>query len=215
MSRLRPGTVAFETQSRHQSNQMKHFPILLVLLLAGCGESEQETLKRIKDRVQSGTITDEDAEHLSQRYDELLFLGGLTSITNKQAESLGKATSLRLSGLTSITNEQAKSLSKARSLYLDGITSITDEQAESLSKVEVLALGGLTSITDEQVENLSKVTTLDLNGLTSITDKQAESLSKVTWLELKGLTSITNSQWEILDREVLYLYIAVLPENHE
>ena len=41
-----------------------------------------------------------------------------------------------LNGLTSITDEQAESLSKVRTLVLNGLTSITDKQAESLSKVE-------------------------------------------------------------------------------
>ena len=44
--------------------------------------------------------------------------------------------SLYLAGLTSITDEQAESLSKVEvSLHLAGLTSITDEQAEILSKV--------------------------------------------------------------------------------
>lgn len=130
----------------------------MLVIFAGCGESEeetqkrikletqrqveQETLKRIKEKLKSsGTFTDEDAEYLSQRYgEELYHISDLTSITNEQAEILSKVNSIRLNGLTSLTDEQAKSLSKANALYLDGLTSITDEQAKSLSKVEILVL---------------------------------------------------------------------------
>jgi hypothetical protein len=47
---------------------------------------------------------------------------------------------LYLNGLTSITDEQAEILSKVEGLELTGLTSITDEQAESLSKVEYLTI---------------------------------------------------------------------------
>jgi hypothetical protein len=92
-----------------------------------------------------------------------------------------------LNGLTSITDEQAENLGKVEGDYLDlnGLTAITDEQAEILSKVGILRLDGLTSITDAQAESLSKVKGyLTLNSLTSITDEQAESLSKVKHLDI-------------------------------
>ena len=117
----------------------------MLAILAGCGQTEQEiqkqmkeearrifevkTLKRIKEQLKSsGTLTDEDAEYLSERFSEELYhISDLTSITNRQAEILSKVNSIRLDGLTSLTDEQAKSLSKVKGLYLNGLTSITDE----------------------------------------------------------------------------------------
>ena len=119
---------------------MKRFLALIVLPLAGCGETEQEAIKRIKDEVKSsGTITDQQAETLSKS--RMPNLGSLTSITDKQAESLSEIDyHLGLGGLTSISDEQAESLSRVQTLSLDGLTSITDEQAESLSKVQFLTI---------------------------------------------------------------------------
>ena len=131
---------------------MKRFLMLMLVIVFGCGESaeetkrridretkkqfEQETLKRIQEELKSsGTFTDEDAEYLSQRYNQELYLiSDLTSITDKQAEILSKVESLRLDGLTSLTDKQAESLSKVNGLYLDGLTSINDEQAKSQAK---------------------------------------------------------------------------------
>ena len=46
---------------------MKRFLILIMLVLAGCAESEEEAIERIKGEVNSsGTITDEQAESLSK-----------------------------------------------------------------------------------------------------------------------------------------------------
>ena len=124
---------------------MKRLLILILAILAGCGQTEQEkqkqikletqkrveveTLKRIKKQLKSsGTFTDEDAEYLSQRYSkELYHISDLTSITNSQAEILSKVESIRLDGLTSLTDEQAESLSNVSGLYLNGLTSINDE----------------------------------------------------------------------------------------
>ena len=113
---------------------MKRLLILIVVLLAGCGESEDliefgltddevlpESINEpivkqpsideiIKEVNASGAITDDQAESLSKV--EYLYLNGLTSITDEQAESLGKTGSLELKGLTSITDTQAKSLRK-------------------------------------------------------------------------------------------------------
>ena len=223
---------------------MKRFLVLIVLMLAGCGESEEaakvdqhlETedvfAQLSKDIVifkEHGKllnnlklITDQQAEiivdayqtkhvHWDANFNPLgLPLNGLGSITNNQAETLGKVRyqpqkdefcTLYLNGLKSINEEQAKGLSKAENLELNGLTSITDQQAKSLSRVEgYLHLNGLTSITDQQAESLSKVGTLSLNGLISITDEQAESLSKAEDLDLNGLSSITDQQAESLSK---------------
>ena len=143
-------------------------------------EDEGELLNNLK------LITDQQAEiivdayqtkhvHWGANFDSLgLPLNGLGSITNNQAETLGKVRyqpqrdefcTLYLNGLKSINEEQAKGLSKAENLVLNGLTTITDTQAESLSKVEgYLSLNGLISITDEQAEILSKVKFLTISG---------------------------------------------------
>jgi hypothetical protein len=176
----------------------------IYLEMAGGGE---QTSKEIINQVNaSGTITDEQAETLGKI--EMFSLDGLTSITDEQAESLSKLKLLHLDGLTSITDEQAESLSKIEWLHLNGLTSITDTMAESLSKTGDLHLNGLTSITDKQAQSLARVKVrLFLNGLSSITNEQAESLSNIKGqLRLSGLTSITDAQAESLSKvEILDL----------
>jgi hypothetical protein len=71
---------------RTKKNNMKRFLILIVLVLAGCGEQTPEEI--IKQVNSSGTISDEQAESLSQLDD--VNLDGLSSITDEQAESLSK-----------------------------------------------------------------------------------------------------------------------------
>ena len=207
---------------RTKENKMKRFLILIVLVLAGCGEAEDtakvnrcleagDVCVQINNALiiseQQGKllnnlklITDQQAETILGAYETKFVTGpaldpiglplnGLSSITNHQAETLGKVRyhppkdayycTLYLNGLTSINEEQAKGLSKAESLELNGLTSITDEQAKSLGRVEDLYLNGLKSISDQQAESLSRVRRLHLFGLTSINDAQAESLSKV------------------------------------
>jgi len=100
---------------------MKRFLILIVLVLAGCGEQSPEEM--IKQVNSSGTISDEQAESLSKVMD--LDLNGLTSITDEQAGSSSKIYPgiLHLNGLNAITDKQAKSLSRVEHLYLNGLTS--------------------------------------------------------------------------------------------
>jgi len=107
----------------------------IAVLLAGCEEpTPEEIMKHVNA---TGMLTDKQAESLSKI--ENIDLSGLTSITNEQAEDLGKVKDyLNISSLTSITDEQTESLSNISNLKLSGLTSITDEQAESLSKVERL-----------------------------------------------------------------------------
>ena len=117
---------------------MKQFLILTVLVLAGCGEQTAEEI--MKEVNAHGTLTVRQAEIIVQNqeqsaHDQPLYLNGLTSINDAQAESLGKSPWLLLNGLTSINDQQAESLSKATYLNLNGLTSITDQQAASLSKV--------------------------------------------------------------------------------
>ena len=231
---------------------MKRFLILIVLMLAGCGEStytakveqQADSAKVIQHSEtedvfaqlskafiiseQEGKllnnlklITDQQAEIIVGIYETNFVTGpaldpiglplnGLSSITNHQAETLGKVRyhppkamyycTLYLNGLTSINEEQAKGLSKAESLELNGLTSITDKQAKSLGRVEDLYLNGLTSISDQQAESLSNRSFLELNGLASISNQQAENLSKIGSLVLNGLTSITDQQAESLGK---------------
>jgi len=148
---------------------MKRLLLLIVLVLAGCGDRElekaatkQNLIREIIHEVNtSGTINDAQAASLSEV--DFLVLPGLISITDPQAEFLGKV---------------------KRVLELNGLTSISDKQAEMLSQVEMLSLDGLLTITDDQAEILSKIRWLSLTGLTSITDRQARSLSKVENLEI-------------------------------
>jgi len=217
---------------RTKENKMKQLLILIVLLLAGCGESDQlidgiadqPSWKEIRDEVNSsGTITDAQAVVLSENKLPMLYLDGLTSITDKQAEILSKFENIYLNGLISITDKQAELLCKqlanevqGRTIGLDSLTSINDKQSEFFSRVKILYLNGLTSITDEQLANLSQVGNLSeikggklhLDRLTSLTDKQAEILSKIEILSLNGLTSITDKQAESLSKVEGYLTIS-------
>ena len=188
--------VAFEIGRvipRRCENNMKRLLILIVLVLAGCREQTVEEI--IRQVNTTGTITDKQADILANGDAFMISLAGLTSITDKHAESLGKAKNLYLDGLSSITEPQAESLSKVQlTLNLNGLTKISNKQAESLGKVQILGLNGLTSITDPQAESLNKVNTIKLNGLTSITDQQSKSLRNVKILNLMGLVTITEAQ---------------------
>ena len=159
---------------------MKRFLILIVVVLLGCGESE-ETVQETEDVF----VQLNNAIIISEQEGNLLNL--LRSITDQQAETIigayetkfvtGPALDpigLPLNGLSYITNHQAETLGKVRyhppkelhfcTLYLNGLTSINEEQAKGLSKAESLELNGLTSITDQQAESLSRVEALYLNG---------------------------------------------------
>ena len=158
---------------------MKRFLILIVLVLTGCGDNEVAA----SPATESPEAEPHAVEQLST--DEIMEqVNASGKITDAQAESLNKVSSLYLDGLTSMTDTQAERLSKVEYLRLNGLTSITDAQAECLSKVKFLELNRLTTITDAQAESLSRCSTLDLNGLTTITDAQAVSLSKVRSLHI-------------------------------
>jgi len=86
----------------------------MVLVLAGCEDSEPEqTPKEVIEQVNAdGTITDQQAEILSTT--KVLYVSGLKSISDRQAESLSQVVeTLMLNGLTSISDKQAEILSKA------------------------------------------------------------------------------------------------------
>ena len=156
---------------------MKRFLVLIVVVLVGCGESEEIAIEKINEPI----VKRPSIEKIIKQ------INASGKITAKQAESLSKVFRLEKNGLTSITDEQAAGLSKGFNfdsvIKLDGLLSITDAQAGSLSKWDSLSLNGLTTITDKQAKLLSLCShTLSLNGLTSITDAQAESLSARTCL---------------------------------
>ena len=108
------------------------------------GEQEGELLNKLK------LITDQQAETIIGAYETKF-------VTGPALDPIG----LPLNGLSSITNHQAETLGKVRynppkelwlcTLYLNGLTSINEEQAKGLSKAESLELNGLTSITDKPV----------------------------------------------------------------
>ena len=148
---------------------MKRFLILIVLLLAGCGESEkavQETEEAVQETVQE---TEDVFVQLSKaiiifkEHGELL--NNLKLITDQQAEIIVDTyhtkhvhwdanfnpLGLPLNGLSSITNNQAEILGEVRykpekddfcTLYLNGLKSINEEQAKGLSKAESLPTSG-------------------------------------------------------------------------
>ena len=127
---------------------MKRFLILIVLVLAGCGESEkavQETEEAVQE-TEDVFVQLEDSFSITEDEGELL--NNLKLITDEQADiilALYKTKlvlwdanfvplGLPLNGLNSITNHQAETLGKVRynppkelwlcTLYLNGLTSI-------------------------------------------------------------------------------------------
>ena len=176
-----------------------------VAYLEGGGVADDKTLE---DPSSLETLTDHQAEILSKRHEHsYLGLDGLTSLSDAQAEILGKGGNgtLSLDGLTSLSDVQAKSLIKrGGALSLNGLTSLTDAQVETFSKYpERLYLGSLSGLTDTQLESLTKgpgykSLRFEENGLS---DAQAEILSKRGGgVGLLGLTSLTDAQAEILSK---------------
>lgn len=166
------------------------------------------------------TITDRQAELLSEVKYDYVILDWLTTITDKQAEQFGKIKEFALRWLRRITNKQAKELWKATGIIdLSWLEGITEEQAKELSKATgILSLDWLTKITDEQARYLGKVDDLSLNWLTTMTDEQAKLLSykksKYKRLSLNWLTSITDKQAEIFS-EIYGLQVFWLKEITE
>ena len=187
---------------------MKRFLILMVVLLAGCGEAADTA--KVDQHLETEDVFAQLSNAIVIFKEHGKLLNNLKLITDQQAEIIVDAyqtkhvhwganfdsLGLPLNGLGSITNNQAETLGKVRyqpqrdefcTLYLNGLKSINEEQAKGLSKAENLVLNGLTTITDTQAESLSKVEGyLSLNGLISITDEQAEILSKVKFLTISG-----------------------------
>ena len=119
---------------------MKQFLILTVLVLAGCGEqTAEDIMKEVNDH---GTLTVRQAEIIVQNqeqsaHDQPLYLNGLTSINDAQAESLGKSPWLLLNGLTSMTDTQAKSFTKVVELKTETLNELTSDYMKSSSTPEI------------------------------------------------------------------------------
>ena len=83
-------------------------------------------------------MTDAETQKLIQLAPHsALYLPGLVSLTDRQAEILGSYTGsdLYLAGLTELTDSQTKSLARHQGylLSLRGLTELTDLQAENLA----------------------------------------------------------------------------------
>ncbi len=90
---------------------------------------------------------------------EVLYLDGLTMLSDAAAEALGKYKGyLYLRGLTTLSDAAAEALAKHKGgLYLSGLTTLSDATAKSLAKHEGhLDLSGLTTLSDAAAESLAK-----------------------------------------------------------
>jgi hypothetical protein len=96
-------------------------------------------LKALHETVRkTGSLTDAETQTIVQLAPYSgLFLPGLVSLSDRQAEILGGYTGYKL--------------------YLDGLTELTDNQTKSLAQYQgsLLSLPGLTKLTDRQAENLA------------------------------------------------------------
>jgi hypothetical protein len=151
----------------------------------------------------------EIAEYLS-KYKGILWLNGLSSISDTATEHLSKHEGpIQLNGLIVISDTVAKYLSKNNGkIWLNGLTSISDTAAEHLSEHEGdLFLDSLTSISDTVAEHLSKHNgEISLGGLASISDTAAEHLSHKKNIYLFGLTSISDIAAEHFSKGPNLLY---------
>ena len=99
-------------------------------------------LKALHETVRTtGSLTDAETQKLVQMaHPSSLFLPGLVSLSDRQAEILGSytGTTLYLDGLTELTDSQTKSLAgyQGFALHLGGLTELTDLQAENLAAYE-------------------------------------------------------------------------------
>ena len=110
----------------------------------------------------------------------ILFLSGLETLSDAQAEGLGKRgeSMLFLDGLQQLTERQTEMLSNCSDLSLVGLSSITDRQAEFFGRCRWLALDGLTQISEQAASHLCTVKNLYLYGIEKLSDRQAQILSK-------------------------------------
>ena len=108
---------------------MKRLLLLIVLVLAGCGESEKISTELVPtDNFYKPMPPPPSIEEITEK------VNVTATITDEQAGIFNRVSACLCLNLSSITNIQAESLSKVRALELYGLTSITDEQAESLGK---------------------------------------------------------------------------------
>ncbi|MEY3174166.1 MAG: hypothetical protein RLZZ436_2080 [Planctomycetota bacterium] len=113
-------------------------------------ESEQVTM-----------LTDEEAEWLRSYNEDVLWLDGLTQVSDAGLGSLSchAGTCLSLNGLKDLTPGAAHSLSKYQGdLYLDGLTSLPESVADALARQsgQKLTLNGVTGLTDAAAMRLSE-----------------------------------------------------------
>ena len=151
------------------------------------------------------SITDRQVGKLS-KVDQHLFLNGIKHMTDAQAEMLSNVPSRGLGGLTSITDEQVETLMRHPpfAINLRNVSSITDAQAESLSRVEYLDLSGLGDISVNQLQSLNRVgrgLELSLHCQKRIGEyrgKRAFDVEKIT-RQLNSTGTITDDQAEFFD----------------
>jgi len=159
------------------------------------------------DTATMKTLTVAGARRLVKTLGHHINLSGLTRISDKVAEELGRGTgSLDLNGLSELTPRTAAELAKRKGasgdLHLNGLTSISVETAEALARYEgSLMLDGLTQLSDDVAAALAKFKgrNLDLDGLHTISNKGLATLAASGMKRLSfGFKSISEEQAEIL-----------------
>lgn len=119
----------------------------------------------------------------NKNQDTALNLWHLKSITNEHAKELWKLKCRRLAlpGLTTLTDKQVESLRNFIYLDLSWLTNLTNKQAKDLSNVTFLNLRWLKSITDIQVSELAKVKRLHIDERILTPSQKKVLKNRVNW----------------------------------